>query len=112
VALGGEPVTVSNEDRALVNEIVNAITWGPMLSVSTPGPDGERAINLRASAIVREVKAALIAHGWGPRPAVSATEIEQRIFQTRLRAYPAQEFEAIVDAVTVAVIATGIEVTE
>jgi hypothetical protein len=68
-------VTVSNEDRALVNEIVNAITWGPMLSVSTPGPDGERAINLRASAIVREVKAALIAHGWGPRPKLPSGKI-------------------------------------
>jgi hypothetical protein len=68
-------VTVSNEDRDLVNEIVNAITWGPMLSVSTPGPDGDRTINLRASAIVREVKAALIAHGWGPKPTVSAAKI-------------------------------------
>lgn len=103
-------MAVSNEDRDLVNEIVNAITWGPMLSVSTPGPDGERTINLRASAIVREVKAALIAHGWGPRPTVRQADIAAYATKVRpTRGASAPDIAAM--HITAFLLQQGIEVT-
>jgi hypothetical protein len=102
-------VTVSNEDRDLVNEIVHTLHHRGLRCCPSGTSRARRRARdqpARSRPSAAEVKAALIAHGWGPRAKLPSGKINDWL---EVAVYAIDNADSEIRADLAAV---GIEVTE